>query len=366
MAPDARPSGALAARCAAATLQGCGSSTPKPAPPPLAGGPTRRLSNGVEMPVVSAGVWQYTPEQAAQSVQIALDSGFRHIDTAYDYKNQQGVAKALKGAMANGISRESIFVTTKVPGCGGEEDVSGATPEECRNDTAARIQDDLRLLELDHIDLLLVHFPPCKGGVSPGGGTNTSACFVNKTGCSLESSCALVRAQWEEVTQAYDKKLLRAVGVSNYCSKCLECIKGYTPQPMVNQVHYQVGMGPDPQGFKSLANRSNMALQSWSPLGMGGKGSKQIMQGNLTTSIAKKHGKSPVQVALKWVVSQGACVSTKSLNASHMRENLDLFDFELDGDDMRELDQARFEEAGEPSFLCRDDAGPSALEAVVV
>lgn len=306
---------------------------------------------------MSAGVWQYSAEEAQDAVGKALAAGFTHIDTAYDYGNQQGVGQAIRNWLAGGRARESVFVTTKVPGCGAQN-VSATSSARCRDDTSARIADDLRLLGLGHVDLLLLHFPPCAGeggaAQSPGG----SACFQNKTGCTRPGSCDMVRAQWDAVSEAYHKRLLRAVGVSNYCSACFECLEGTnaTVLPMVNQVHYQVGMGPDPQGCKTLAESKGMVLQSWSPLGFGGKGSGPVMHGNLTTSLGKKYGKSPVQIALKWVVSKNVSVATKSSNPAHLAENLDIFDFELQEEDARMLDEADFASKDEPSFLCRDAA----------
>jgi len=166
----------------------------------------------------------------------------------------------------------------------------------------------------------------------------------------------MIKAQWSSVLDAYNKKQLRAVGVSNYCSACFECLEGVSVLPMVNQVHYQVGMGPDPQGVKTLAEKNGFVLQAWSPLGMGGSGSSPIMHGNLTTSIGKKYGKSPVQIALKWVVSQGVSVATKSSNPVHLKENMDVFDFEFAAEDKQALDDADFAAKDEPSFLCRDRA----------
>jgi len=127
---------------------------------------------------------------------------------------------------------------------------------------------------------------------------------------------------------------------------------------MVNQVHYQVGMGPDPQGFKTSADKMGIILQAWSPLGSGGNGSSAIMHGNLTTSLGKKYGKSPVQIALKWIVSKNVSVSTKSSNPKHLKENADIFDFEFDAEDVKALDHADFAAKDEPSFLCRDEAPP--------
>merc|ERR1740121_664897 len=115
-------------------------------------------------------------------------------------------------------------------------------------------------------------------------------------------------------------------------------------------------MGPDPQGFRTLARQKGIALEAWSPLGSGGSGSSAIMHGDLTTSIGKKYGKSPVQVALKWIVNQGVSVATKSSNPVHLKENLDIFDFDFAAEDKQALDDADFAAKDEPSFLCREKA----------
>jgi len=129
---------------------------------------------------------------------------------------------------------------------------------------------------------------------------------------------------------------------------------------MVNQVMYHIGMGSDPQGFRSFAEKQGVVLQAYSPLGSGGKGSKEIIDGDLTTSIGKKHDRSAVQVALKWILAHNVSVTTKSSNPTHLANNLDLFDFELDEADMTALDKADFAPKYSPSFLCADSTlGPS-------
>lgn len=341
-------------------LHGCGPApTPSPAPVPM---PTLKLRNGVEMPIMSAGVWQYTVAEAEKSVAASLSAGFTHIDTAYDYKNQEGVAKAITAAITGGKKREDIFITTKVPGCG-IQNSSAISTDACTKDTATRIADDLQQLGVKYIDLLLIHFPPCPGQDGSPKSPMESKCYEPKTGCDDPKSCDMIKAQWSAVSQAYDKKQLKAVGVSNYCKACLACLDGQKLSPMVNQVHFQVGMGPDPQGFRTLAEKKGIVLQAWSPLGMGGNGSKPIMHGNLTTELSKKYGKSAVQIALKWIVSRNVSVSTKSSNPVHIAQNLDIFDFELNADDMKALDEANFAAKDEPSFLCRD---PQPHEPVIV
>lgn len=222
------------------------------------------------MPVMSAGTWLYDDATAEAAVEAALAAGFSHIDTAYDYENQQGVGRAIK---KSGKPRESIFVTTKVPGCG-LQNVSGRSVEECRKDTAARFADDLKQLDLAYVDLMLIHFPPCSGGDGSARSPADVTCFPRKTGCTDPKSCELVRAQWSVLTEAYHKKQALSIGVSNYCTACFQCLaeESGAIMPMVNQVQYHVGMRPDPQGFKTFAQKHDMVLQAWSPLGSGARG----------------------------------------------------------------------------------------------
>lgn len=316
------------------------------------------LRSGYRMPVLSMGVWQYNDTQAEATVSAAIAAGFTHIDTAYDYHNQQGVAK---GMAKSGKPREELFITTKVPGCG-LQNVSAVSTEVCRNDTAARLQEDFELLGVSYIDLVLLHFPPCPGDSGTGMGPSDSSCYAKKTGCTHPGACALVEAQWGVLSDAYAQKKIRSIGVSNYCSACFSCLASAEVAPMVNQVQLHVGMGQDPQGFRSYAERRNFTLQAWSPLGSGGKGSPEILGGNLTTSIAKKYNKSTAQVALRWLLAHNVSVATKSSNPKHMAEDLGIFGFELSDEDLQALDAADFASDDSPSFLCAD-ADPPALEA---
>eukprot|EP00927_Polykrikos_kofoidii_P010044 TRINITY_DN1423_c0_g1_i4.p1 TRINITY_DN1423_c0_g1~~TRINITY_DN1423_c0_g1_i4.p1 ORF type:complete len:376 (-),score=70.98 TRINITY_DN1423_c0_g1_i4:54-1115(-) len=325
--------------------------------------PSVTLRNGVKMPVVSAGTWLYDEKTAEASVMAAIAAGFRHIDTAFDYHNQGGVAAGIE---KSGIARDNIFITTKIPGCG-LQSVSAVSEDQCFKDTAARIQDDLTFLDSSYIDLMLVHFPPCAGGDgSAQSPPKAGKCFENKTGCSDPRSCGLVQAQWRAVHQAYSDGHIRAIGVSNYCQMCLKCLEKMVSHnftmPMVNQVQYHLGMGPDPQGFKSFAQERGIALQAWSPLGSGGSGDDDILHGDLTGTIGANHKKSNVQVALKWIIANNVSVATKSSNPVHLKENLDVFDFEFSDGEMQALNSADFNKKDTPSFLCLDDPTPPFVE----
>lgn len=308
---------------------------------------TKTLRNGLVMPTMSAGTWQYDNDEAAASVQASLAAGFRHIDTAYDYYNQAGVSKGLAaGATASKLARKDIFITTKVPGCG----VNGVNASDCEGSTAAFLQQDYALLNSSydlqgHVDLVLLHFPPCRAGKD-----GMTLCNANKRiSCT---DCDAIKAQWSAAVKAYQKGLYRSIGVSNYCTQCLQCLKDFAVQPMINQFQMHVGMGPDPQGFLAMNAARGIVSQAYSPIGSGGHGSSEILSGPLTTKIAKAHNKTTAQVALKYLVQLGAAVVTKSSSLEHLKQDVELFDWSLTRRDMKELAAASFASKDTPSFEC--------------
>jgi diketogulonate reductase-like aldo/keto reductase len=269
--------------------------------------PTMKLNNGVEMPMMSLGTWQYDSATAQAAVTSALKSGFNHIDTANDYNNQDGVGAALKG-----VDRSSYFLTTKVP--------PGSASA-----TAKALQQNLDLLALDYVDLVLVHYPP------------------------LLNSCKSMQAQWGAMEEFYKAGKAKAIGVSNYCPSSLECIaKTATVTPAVNQVQYHVGMGVDPIGVKSYCEEHNIHLQAYSPLG---DGSTELITGDLVSGIGGSHNKTGAQVSLRWIYENGVSLTTKTTNEQHMQEDLDVFNFQLAADEKQTLDSAS-SPAGKPSFMC--------------
>lgn len=347
-----------AAAAVALILQGCSDDSPTPRPPSV---PAVTLRNGVQMPMLAAGTWQYNDSVAEDAVVAAFNAGFQHIDTAYDYHNQVGVGKGLK---RSGKARGSFFLTSKVPGCG-SQNVSAKSVEQCKTETEDKLVIDLQQLNLTYIDLVLVHFPPCPGDDGTAESPSNSSCYAPHSGCTHPQACDMIRAQWSVLTNAYKKQQIRAIGVSNYCSACLECLAGSEVFPMVNQVQLHVGMGSDPEGFRTFAEKHQIKLQAYSPFGSGGHGSEEILKGNLTTSIGNKYGKSAAQVALKWIVSHNVSVATKSANPAHLKANLDIFDFTLSDGDLTSLDKATFASEDTSSFLCRDAQQVQSMSMVV-
>jgi 2,5-diketo-D-gluconate reductase A len=271
--------------------------------------PTHKLNNGVKMPMMSIGTWQYDTSTAEQVVKTALSVGFNHIDTANDYNNQEGVGAALKG-----VDRSSYFLTTKVP--------PGSASK-----TAKNLQDNLDQLGLDYVDLVLVHYEP----MSPLG------------------KCKSMQQQWAAMEDFYNAGKAKAIGVSNYCPSSLECIKETaTVTPAVNQVKFHIGMGTDPIGLKSYCDDHGIHMQAYSPLG---DGSSELITGDLVTGIGNSHGKTGAQVSLRWIQENGVSLSTKTTKQSHMEEDLDVFNFELTADEKQQLDSAT-SPSDRPSFTC--------------
>merc|ERR1712054_493909 len=200
---------------------------------------------------------------------------------------------------------------------------------DCYNNTLAAIEEDLVQIGIEYLDLLLIHFPPCMSATGHEASPLDTVCHQSLNGCSDSDNCAAIAQQWKAVEEAHSLGLLKAVGVSNYCSACFKCLGKTKLMPMVNQVQMHVGMGGDPQGFLTYSQKNNMVLMAWSPLGSGGHGNPEILAGNLTTSIAKAHDKTTAQVALKWLLQHGAAIATKSSNPTHLKQDVALFDWTL-------------------------------------
>ena len=228
-------------------VQLCGDN-PSPGPTII---PTVTLSNGVKMPLLAQGSGGDNDADAKAGVTLALQNGFTSIDTAHDYNCLSGVGQAL----TEFGKREQIFLTSKVPGCGVPS--QGLEPP-CFENTLKVATADLSTLHVDYVDLLLLHFPPIEAG-------------GKSLGCSGDS-CAKVQEQWTALEQLYHANKTRAIGMSNYCQDCIECVlKNATVKPMVNQMQYHIGMGADPSGLIDYCHSQNIVLEAYNPLAGKGK-----------------------------------------------------------------------------------------------
>ncbi|MEV4917359.1 aldo/keto reductase [Streptomyces tirandamycinicus] len=251
--------------------------------------PSITLNNGVAMPQLGFGVWQVPDDEAAKAVGTALEAGYRSIDTAAVYENEKGTGQAVA---ASGIPREELFVTTKL-----------WNSDQGYDSTLRAFDASLTRLGLDYVDLYLIHWPlPARNA------------YVD-TYKAFETILAEGRA--------------RAIGVSNFLPEHLERLLGETSAvPAVNQIE----LHPQLQQTESRAfhAKHGIATEAWSPLGSG----RGLLEVPTIVAIAQKHGKTPAQVVLRWQVQLGNVVIPKSVTPSRIRENIDVFGFELDDDDL--------------------------------
>ena len=256
---------------------------------------TVKLNSGYEMPILGLGTWTLSNEEAENSVYHALKDGYRLIDTARYYQCETGVGKGIKKAVEEGIvKREDVFVTSKImPG-----DYERA---------AQGINDSLRDLGLDYIDLMLIHQP----------GSNDEAVY-------------------KAMEQAVRDGKVRSIGISNYYTpEAFDEVMSYAQIPPAviqneNHIFYQN------TALQEYVRKYGVVVESWYPFG--GRGhTSEIFNNETVTAIAKSHGKTSAQVILRWHLQAGYIAIPGSSNPDHIAENYRIFDFELTDDEMRQI-----------------------------
>ncbi|CCZ71457.1 2 5-didehydrogluconate reductase [Bacteroides sp. CAG:702] len=251
---------------------------------------TVKLSNGIEMPILGYGVYQVTPEECERCVSDALSVGYRMIDTAQAYYNEEGVGRAVK---KSGIPREELFLVTKVW-------ISNAGYEKAK----ASIDESLRKLQTDYIDLLLIHQP-----------------FNDYYGT------------YRAMEEAYKAGKLRAIGVSNfYPDRFIDLAEFCDIKPMVNQVETHVfNQQRRPQ---EIMKEYGTQIMSWGPFA---EGRNDFFTNPVLKAIGEKYGKSVAQTALRFLIQRDVVVIPKSTHKERMEQNLDVFDFFLSAEDMETI-----------------------------
>ena len=267
------------------------------------------LANGVKMPELGYGVYQVTKEECERCVSDALSVGYRHIDTAQSYFNEEEVGNAIK---KSGIPREELFITTKVW-------IEHYGYEECRKS----VLESLRKLQLDYIDLVLLHQP-----------------FSDYYGA------------WRALEELYAEGKLRAIGVSNfYPDRLVDLCSFARIKPMVNQVETH------PHNQQKTAHewmkKYGVIHEAWAPFGEGRGG---LFTDPVLEKIGAKYGKTTAQVMLRWHLQRGIVVIPKSTHKERMAENFNVFDFTLSDDDMKEIaaldkEQSSFFSHTDPSMV---------------
>lgn len=291
--------------------------------------PTVTLNNGVEMPMMQLGTGQeHTIGNGTAteiSVRTALQVGWNAVDTALAYNNEESIGRALAE-----VERSSVFLTTKI---GGEDYVTVAS---AYNHSLEQAYDNLKMLNFDYVDLVLLHQPP-----NPQGGF------------SIEDGCSYAQEQWRALEDFMRLGKARAIGVANYCVSDLACIlETATVVPAVNQLLFHAGMGPDPRGLVSFNDALGIKVMAYEPLGSVDFDTQtrdnSLIIGNFTNGLGQPYGKSGAQVALRWLVQHGIPLATSSSSEKHLRGDLEVFEFTLNDTDMQQLDDATTP-AGEPN-----------------
>ncbi|MFJ6527087.1 aldo/keto reductase [Streptomyces longwoodensis] len=251
--------------------------------------PTITLNNGVEMPQLGFGVWQVADDEAERAVATALEAGYRSIDTAAIYGNEEGTGRAIA---ASGLAREDVFVTTKL--WNGDQGYDA---------TLRAFDTSLEKLGLDHVDLYLIHWP------------------LPRRGTFVDSYKAFEKLQADGRA--------RAIGVSNFLPEHLEQLIGETSVvPAVNQIELHPHL--QQEAARAFHAERGIATEAWSPLGQG----KGLLEVPAIVAIARKHGRTPAQIVLRWHLQLGNVVIPKSVTPSRIEENIDVFGFSLDDEDL--------------------------------
>jgi len=291
----------------------------------------RGVHGPVHMPLLGLGTWQYNDSRSEDAILAAFKLGYRHVDTASVYANAVGVGRALK---KTGVKRGEFFVTSKL--------AIGLNVSA----TVQAMYQNLKDLQLDYVDLMLIHIPP--------------------TGAQARQD------QWKALEQFAKAGKAKAIGVSHFCKRQLQDILSIATVPVaVNQVQYHVGMGIASDmatDYKTWVQSQGILYQSFSPLcgpcNATNGDQMALKTGALVTGIGKKYNKTGAQVALKWLVQQGIPAIPKSSNPKHLSEDINIFDFKLSDDDMATLTSATVPPVGGgPS---PQDSGDCGMEEVLV
>ena len=264
-----------------------------------------KLSNEVKMPILGYGVYQVTKDECERCVLDALRAGYRSIDTAQSYFNEEEVGSAIK---KSGIPREDIFLTTKV------------WLEHYGEETAyVSVIESMRKLQTDYLDLVLLHQP-----------------FGDAYGA------------WRDLEKLYKEGKVRAIGISNfYVDRMVEFANFNEIKPMINQMETHIFN--QQKKLREYEDKYNIIPEAWAPFGEGRKGT---FDNEIIAELALKYGKTPAQIMLRWHIQNGVVVIPKSTHFERMQENLDVFDFEIGAEDMEKIAAL---DTAESSFFSHQD-----------
>lgn len=256
-----------------------------------------KLNNGTYIPTIGFGTSLVTGEECIKIIKTAIQAGYRHIDTASAYKNEEEIGKAIKQSE---IHRKELFITSKV-----WKDSMGY------ENTLKSFENTLKNLDLEYVDLFLVHWPK-----------------NNDDNLNIET--------WRALEKIYKEGKAKAIGVSNFLKHHLEIIlNNCDVAPAVNQIEFHPGLVR--KETIDFCKEKNIVLEAWAPLGKG-----KMLSNEILLNIAKKYNKSVAQLCLKWCLENEVIPLPKSENMERMRQNLDLFDFQISQEDIDTINNMEF------------------------
>ena len=260
------------------------------------------LSNGVGIPILGFGTYKMEDDEIVlNSVREAIKAGYRHIDTASFYKNEENVGNGIReGLKHTGLKRKDIFVTTKV-----------WNTEQGYENTLNAFNNSLQRLNMDYVDLYLIHWPVTKD--------------------YADTWQSRIKETWKAMEKLYKEGKIRAIGVSNFLVHHLEeLMSSCEIKPMVNQIEFHPGHNQ--KETVEFCKKHEIVVEAWSPLGRG-----VILENEFLSEIAKKYNRTIAQICLRWIIQQGIVTLPKSVTLERIKSNFEIFDFELSEEDMDKI-----------------------------
>ncbi|MFH4977679.1 hypothetical protein AB6A40_004388 [Gnathostoma spinigerum] len=287
--------------------------------------PTVELNSGYSLPLVGLGTWMSEPDKVGNAVEIAIRSGYRHIDCAFAYLNQEEIGEGIERCIKKGlVERKDLFITTKIWNTYHSAKKTRENFKKCMCD-----------LRLDYLDLLLIHWPQ---GYQEGGEVFPKAGESDKM---LYSDVDYLET-WKTMEQFVKEKKVHSIGLSNFNHKQIEriCAEG-SIKPAVLQIEFHPYF--QQRKLREFCDRLGIAVMAYSPLGnmknpFRKKTDPCIMEDPVLIGIGKKYGKTSAQVVLRWIVQQKVLCIPKSISEERIKENINVFDFSLTDEEMTAID----------------------------